>query len=238
MDRSDYLDVLRRESDAFAAAVADAPLGDPVPCCPDWNVADLVYHLGEVHASWRQIAAEGILDPATMSEVPRLADPFLVEWYRAGAPVLLDTLTRADPSTPVWTWCSGDDVAWVIRRMAHETAVHRWDAQRALGAAVPIEPAVAADGIDELIEHFLPEGDLSDPGETVRFEAIDTGDVFSVTVGNDALRRTPAAEPDVIARGDASDLLLALWRRVPVTVLDVRGDATVLDRFLARGDLD
>ncbi|MGH3273742.1 MAG: hypothetical protein ACRDNZ_05370, partial [Streptosporangiaceae bacterium] len=41
---------------------------------------------------------------------------------------------------------------WWARRMLHETAVHRADAELALGVGDPvIDPVVAADGIDEFL---------------------------------------------------------------------------------------
>ena len=41
------------------------------------------------------------------------------------------------------------------------------------------------------------------------------------------------AKGDCALRGTASDLLLVLWRRLPVERIDVVGDAEVAARFLA-----
>ena len=48
----DYLDEIRRESDRFYAAAAAADPSVGVPSCPGWDIADLVWHLGEVHWFW------------------------------------------------------------------------------------------------------------------------------------------------------------------------------------------
>jgi hypothetical protein len=42
----------------------------------------------------------------------------------------------------------------------------------------------------------------------------------------------------VALRGTASDLLLVLWRRLPVDIVEVIGDSSVAERFLLRSDLD
>src|SRR5687767_10882696 len=59
----DPLEVIRRESDGFyaAALAADAEVG--VPSCPGWNIADLVWHLGEVHWFWATAVEIRATDP-------------------------------------------------------------------------------------------------------------------------------------------------------------------------------
>ena len=46
------------------------------------------------------------------------------------------------------------------------------------------------------------------------------------------------AKGSVALRGRASDLYLVLWRRLPVDLVEVIGDASVAERFLLRADLD
>ena len=38
-------------------------------------------------------------------------------------------------------------MGFVIRRMAQETAIHRWDAESAAGTVTPVESTLASDGI-------------------------------------------------------------------------------------------
>jgi hypothetical protein len=88
------------------------------------------------------------------------------------------TLTAVDDDAPVWNFSAYPDVGrfWP-RRQAQETAVHRWDAQRAVGEPEPIEPGLAADGIDELLEVWgtmiLGGRDGIDIGGSVRLVATD-----------------------------------------------------------------
>ena len=153
---------------------------------------------------------------------------------------------RIDDDAPVWNFSAYPDVGrfWP-RRQAQETAVHRWDAQRAVGRPEPIEPVLATDGIDELLEVWgttiLGGRDGIDIGGSVRLVATDapvepwtlwTDDgVFSVS------RSDHRVTADVTVRGSASDLLLLLWRRIPADAvsLTVEGDDHILDRWLRLG---
>ncbi len=55
----------------------------------------------------------------------------------------------------MWTWTGANqNVEWVRRRMAQETAVHRWDAAHAVGQPDDLDALVASDGIDEFLTYF------------------------------------------------------------------------------------
>ena len=47
--------------------------------------------------------------------------------------------------------------------MAHEISVHRWDAETAAGRATPIETKLAADGVNEVLDTWLPAGRRKGP---------------------------------------------------------------------------
>ena len=57
----------------------------------------------------------------------------LVPIYRAGLAALVEALRDVDPATEVWTLTNDHSVGFVARRMAHETAMHRWDIEQAAG---------------------------------------------------------------------------------------------------------
>ena len=65
----------------------------------------------------------------------RPADDELAGVRTATAGRTADGARRADPRQPNWTWSSDHTAGFVIRRMAQETAVHRWDADDAAGSA-------------------------------------------------------------------------------------------------------
>jgi uncharacterized protein (TIGR03083 family) len=234
-----YLSTIVDEADTLTAAAA-RDLAARVPSCPDWSAADLVYHIGDVHWSWRAVV-EGRRDQSATGEfAPRPRDDELAEWAREEARLLATILEKMDPETHVWTWAPQKNVAFVQRRMAQETAVHRVDAELAAGSPTPISADLAADGVEEFLEFFLPADPavLADPGESVHLHATDSGDEWLVTVADGAVRTERRhAKAGVAVRGPVSDLLLALWRRVPPSNLDVVGDASALDRFLARPSL-
>ncbi len=76
-------------------------------------------------------------------------------------------------------------------------------------------------------------------GGSVRLHATDADGQWLVTETGDGLQVTRGhAKGDAAARGLAGDLLLLLWRRRGDGDVEVHGDAAVLDRLLARTDLD
>ena len=76
-------------------------------------------------------------------------------------------------------------------------------------------------------------------GGSVHLHATDTDGEWLVIEAGDRLAFTRGhAKADAAARGTASDLLLLLWRRRGPGDVEVHGDAAVLDRLLARTDLD
>jgi uncharacterized protein (TIGR03083 family) len=237
MEREQYLDALAVESAAFDSAVRATPLDAQVPPCPAWTVADLVYHLGEVHYFWGEVARRRLAAPEVEPPM-RPPDGELVAWAARQAIELGRTLRETDPATPVWTWAPQKDVAFIVRRMAQETAVHRWDAEAAAGEPGPIEAELASDGIDEFLAFFLDHR-FRDGGRldgSVHLHATDTPGEWLVHEEPDgALTVTAAhAKGDAAVRGPASDLLLALWRRVGLDRVEVLGDRDVAERLVAR----
>jgi uncharacterized protein (TIGR03083 family) len=240
----DYTRAIREDGLALAVA-AEGRLANDVPSCPGWSVADLLWHIGEVHRFWNQIAAQRLLDPEEAEEAERPAEEDLISWYEEGLAELLSTLGSADPDDPVWSWASPEPVptAWIHRRMAQETAMHRWDAQDAAGEGAPIETDLAADGIDEFLTWFLDGDQLEIGAETVGFAAADTGDSWVARVADGELTVRPSARASALGpveaqvEGSASDLLLLLWRRIRLDSLEISGDPAALARFIRRAEL-
>ena len=237
MDRVQYLQALARDGEAFASVAGDADLGAPVPSCPGWTLADLVYHLGEVHHFWRTIVADRRDTWEGYEQPDRPADADLVAWYRSGLADTVAVLGAVDPAQSNWTWSTDKSAAFVIRRMAQETAIHRWDAEQAAGLDTGVEPHLASDGIDEFLMWFAdePKEGAPAPGGSVHLHCGDVPGEWTVRLnaeGTFDIERAHA-KGDCALRGSASDLLLALWRRRPASSIDVVGDADVAPRFLA-----
>lgn len=232
---------VRREGDALAAA-GEAGFDRPVESCPGWSVADLLYHVGEVHRFWASIVGELRTDVDDLAMPPRPPDDQLMAWYQDGLDHVCTVLASADPASGCWTWAPQKDVAFVQRRMAQETAVHRWDGQRAAGAAEPIVHELAVDGIDEFADVMYgarPSAANEAVAGTVHVHCTDGPGEWLFEPADRKYRVTRGhIKGDAALRGSASDLLLALWRRVPLEQLDVVGDAEVARRFLGGSVLD
>lgn len=159
------LDAISTHSRALAEAAAGR-LDAPVEHCPGWSLADLVWHVSEVHWFWRTIVAELLDAPPEEDRRPaRPADAELVESFAEGAEALVETLARADQSAPCWTWAPAQqDVAFVTRHQVQEAAVHHFDAAQAVGAGWEVAADVAADCVEEFLTFSVSsEADPADP---------------------------------------------------------------------------
>jgi uncharacterized protein (TIGR03083 family) len=239
MDARSYAEHVRADGAAMVAAATPDNLTKRVASCPDWTLGDLFRHTGEVHRFWGQVVARRLQAPEESEPVAEPPDDEVVAWLGKGAAELADILEHADPAAAVWTWSTQHDVAFVQRRMAQETAVHRWDAQAAAGAPQPIDPALAVDGIDEFLDVFLGHPEMkprfADGEESVHLHSTDAPGEWVIDVAGGALTvRREHGKGDAAVRAPASDLLLLLWRRIPPSGLEVFGDAAALERFVGR----
>jgi uncharacterized protein (TIGR03083 family) len=234
MDHHVYLDTIRHESAALADAAASVPRDTPVPTCLDWDMAHLVTHIAQVQQWARLIVATRATERPPRSALPTPPErASLIPWFRQATSALLETLTTTDPATPVWTWTNARNVAYWARRQAQEVAIHRWDAQHAAGAAAPLATALAADGVDELLEMlpFVP-GERKGAGETIHLHCTDAPGEWLVRLGAGGLEvERVHARGDAAARGPASDLDLFLWGRLPADALELFGDAALVGKL-------
>lgn len=241
VEPSEYVQALEEEGRRLLEVARDPSL--PVVACPGWTVADLLWHIGEVHWFWAAIVSRGIVDRATadLHPPPRPDDVDLPAFAAEELDELAEVLAHADPTTPVWTWSEQQDVAFVQRRMALETLVHRWDAESASGDHTPLAPPLAADGVDEFLEHFLASDRAGVPALTgsVHLHATDaTGEwLVTWTEGRRVLTREHA-KGDAAVRGRAEDLLLVLWRRRGLDTVEVIGDRAAAESLVGLSNLE
>jgi uncharacterized protein (TIGR03083 family) len=240
MAELDYLDAIRTNADALAAAAEKAGSDATVPSCPDWKVADLLGHIGTVHRWAAMCCGRKPSDPFVRSsqagiEVPDDVDA-RPDWVRAGAAELVDTLGAQSPDTEVWTWAPPANNGFWRRRQAHETAMHRVDAQLAAGGVEPIDAELASDGIDEWL-YLLPRmpwvpEPITGGGETIHFHCTDVDGEWLARLTPEGLQvEHEHAKGDVAARGTASDILCWMMGRGPVDRLEVFGDSSLLDHW-------
>lgn len=239
METREHIEALHRDGELLAAAAGAAGLDAPVPSCPKWRVRDLVGHIGGVH---RWAAAHiarpqlEVMDVADVQAVMGTApgDDALVGWFREGHAALVETLSAARPDVQCWTFLPASrPLEFWARRQAHETAIHRVDAECAAGAVTPFEADFAADGIDELMTGFLPRRSgrfTADPPRSLLVSATDAGRAWLADVGPDRIEVSRDTGPaDCTVRGSAHELYLLLWNRRTADGLDVDGDRSFLD---------
>lgn len=240
----DYLRHVAGDAERLGAAAAAAGLDAAVPSCPGWSVRDLVRHTGKVHREKEQIVRERRSDAPPPIEPP--GDDELLEWFRAGAAALVATLSATDPATPVWTWYDADQSAgfW-CRRMAHETVIHRVDAELSSGEESIVDEDLAHDGIDEILVVMMTSvadwATVTPRDGTVRLAV--PGGSWSVRraylsgtsphSGNTytdlemASLVADTGDADCTVRGSAADLDLWLWGRGPLDRLEVDGNVAL-----------
>lgn len=250
MDYDQHRAALARETDALARAFDGGTMDAPVPTCPDWTLAELADHVGSFTGFWTHVLCEGTGRPKP-DNPPRPTDPAAVgDWYRGLADALRAELDATPPGTEIWTWSPTDRTAtFAGRRVAHETAIHRFDAQLALGQPDAVDPMLAADGIEEIfvmISAWGEPGRSRDPeaareafppsatGQTIHLHGTDEGrdDEWLLTLGPEGLDvAREHAKGDLAVRGAVSDLELLLYQRPPLGELQRFGDESVLGVF-------
>lgn len=238
MDFAAWVEVIRAEGRRMADAAAGLSPDAPVPSCPGWKVRRLVSHMGRVHRMAALLVSEARKEfPAALEEVlPEgwPSDGELIGWLRDGCGRLAAALEAAPADLECVTFQEGRPARdfWA-RRQAHETSIHRVDAELAAGVSVTgFDAEYAADGIDELLTMFIlrPGRNPNAPRlMTLAVEASDAGRGWTAVFGPDeAAGRRGAGEAECTVTGPASDLYTFLWNRTPVGGLGVEGDSDVL----------
>jgi len=248
----DALASLARDSVLLVAAVHAAPADAEVPACPGWTADDLGFHVASVQSFWASVVGRepgAGLPGGDVVPLGRPADAAaLAALVHDATAHLVAALAGRDPREPCWSWHpDGRTVGWVTRRQQHEALVHRVDAEQTAGRGVtPIDPEIAADGVDEVLDvllgghpawtTFAPAGGtvavvVDDPGEAphrwdvelgrVRGTGPESGREYDVPGGRLV---PPGGEPDAVVAGGAADLDLWLWGRGGAERLRVSGD--------------
>jgi uncharacterized protein (TIGR03083 family) len=244
MKHDEYCDELDLEVDRFADALANADLAARVPSCPEWNVRDLTAHLGTVHR-W----AEHLVRTRAATPI-RLGDPDLSEvevsdeWLRTGGHALSATLREADPDQSMWAWGADQHVRFWSRRQLHETLVHRIDLELATGATSRVEPAVAADAIDEFFANLASDRDIaiasrpSHPsGERLKFRSKRGFGEWNVELRPEGYSFVgESGWFDAVVIGEPAEMLALVLRRRPLKECDVsvEGDVPLVEYWLGR----
>ncbi|MFF7178664.1 maleylpyruvate isomerase family mycothiol-dependent enzyme [Streptomyces sp. NPDC008121] len=258
MKTAAHIETLDAQGRSLAEIAAAAGMDAEVATCPGWRVRDLLRHTTMVHRWATAFVSEGHTSYHPDGGEPDLDGDALLAHYREGHTRLVAALRQAPDTLECWTFLPAPSpLAFWARRQAHETTVHRADAASALPGGAPgrMDPAVAADGIDELLRGFHARDRsrvrTAEP-RTLRVRATDTGDVWTVHLSPEPPRTDysgahpagpgstagmagtgvaagPARAADCELGGPADRLYLMLWNRLPHTAVSVTGDASLAE---------
>lgn len=243
----DYAAAFLKENRAFSELFRDVDDAMPVPTCPGWSLKQLLRHVGRGDRWAAQIVRDRLdtyLDPRSVEGGKPPPDPAdAISWLQGGAQRLVDAVELSGVETPVWTFLGTRPANWWVRRRLHEVAVHRADAAIALGREFTLQPDIAADAITEWLERVAIQAGSDgaalplEEGNTIHLHATDSGAASEWTISAVDGRIGFSHEHGkgtVALRGGATELLLALVRRVPIgdTGVEVIGDDAVWSHWL------
>ncbi|SDO73822.1 TIGR03083 family protein [Nakamurella panacisegetis] len=259
MATPNYMDDIRRESARFLQCLSGADPQAPVPTCPDWTAADLLWHLTEVQLFWAIVVRDRLRSPAAaeLAKPPRPSGyPELLRAFPDATDQLIRALADADDEDEVWTWADDHTVGFVRRRQAHEVLIHRLDAELVVGAVTPLDADLAEDGVDEALTviyggHRAGATFHHAPGFG-RVISADTRHHWDLTLGRfTGTSRTtgqPFDEPTIslgphdqhgtpsfTVTASAADLDAWLWRRPTGAAPVIVGDAAPLLTVIEHG---
>ena len=204
MEVTTHIEALRHEGELLAVATAATDPDAGVPTCPEWTVRDLVRHTGGVHrwatgyvAGGRTEAGDVVFEDVAG---PTPEDAALAEWLREGCVVLANALAAAQDDLRCWSFLPAPSPrAMWARRQAHETAIHRVDAELAARTALgPFGAAFAADGVDELLTCFVPRRSsrlASDTPACLSVRCSDTDAAWVLHIGPEGVTTTTGRAP-------------------------------------------
>ncbi|QZY30560.1 maleylpyruvate isomerase family mycothiol-dependent enzyme [Nocardioides coralli] len=251
LDSEDYLRHLASESSRFREVLSSCEPSARVPGCPDWNAADLLWHLTEVQDFWAHVVTHRPKAPDDYPDPKRPSGHTeMLAVFDERSRALQDALAAAEAPDEAWTWSTEQTVGFIMRRQALEALVHRVDAEQAAGAESPLDAALAADGVDEVLDVMYggcpPWGSFSPLPHYLRLDITDTDEQVWVQLGrfsgDDAegthhdeddihVVADPGVEPDAVISGAAAPLLTRLWRRGDGSEIHLAGDLKIVDHF-------
>jgi uncharacterized protein (TIGR03083 family) len=232
VDVDTLIEHMAADGGELADAAARAGLDAAVPGT-EWTVRELVTHVGGVHrwaADIVRTRGHSVATDAGAAVGTGPSDAELIDWFREGHAALVAALRAAPADLDCATFLPADSPRhfWA-RRQAHETAVHRADAQAAAGGGgvTAFDPAFAQDGIAELLRGFAARrSNAIEQRARIHLQPGD-GPSWLVTLGGERTVAEPDADPgpadpsyaDVRVAGTSSALYLWLWNRPAEVVI-------------------
>ncbi|MBP2322293.1 uncharacterized protein (TIGR03083 family) [Kibdelosporangium banguiense] len=233
MDHETFLAHIVEQAEAMRQAVVAAGPSAPVPTCPEWTVKDLVGHMAVVHNMAGEALTRSIDDRPARATPPEDWTELLA-WWDEQRTTLLARLAAADPAKQVWGFVPElASAGWWARRQAHETAIHRLDAEHARLEKVPtlmFGSKFAADGIDEVLRMSEFRARVKRPEVTVEgtvlLHAADAGKAWVLHAERGVVKYGPvedsATHADANLVGTADAVYRAAWKRPSTAIASGR----------------
>lgn len=209
-----------------------------VPSTPEWNALSLFGHIAQnlAYTAWVLTDAprleSAIAHPQLRNDFASWLDEFQA-WASVGVDRFVTAVYAAKGRSDVTNWTGANTTPdfWA-RRMCHETAIHRWDLENAVGAATALPSEIAVDALAELADVLIPywmrprRPDLIVP--PLRLRAVDVPVEFTIGPWNQTAGRIAELS------ATASELVLILLGRLEPTAADYDTGAIAAWRRLCR----
>jgi len=238
LDPQRYYECIDSDTERLLAMGA-LGLDQPVPCCQGWTVADVASHVAHVYEHKVRVMADNAW-PDPWPPTDEVQQPPLVALTDAKAHLFAEFADHelADETTTF----SVDDstIAFWVRRMSREVAVHRYDAELAHDRVTPVPDDIALDGVDEVLRVMLAGPWWSDRVVTEHpieaLVAVACGGqrwVCDVRAGRITVSDAAGTAAATIS-GEPMPLFLWLWGRVGDDQVRFDGDPALPAEFRAR----
>ncbi|WP_051342944.1 maleylpyruvate isomerase N-terminal domain-containing protein [Pseudonocardia spinosispora] len=255
MSSPDFCAALLDQAGRFAASARGVDPASRVPSCPDWDVAELVVHVGRAYRWAGDLVGRTVTDPTQMADTAAFTPPdgldARLDWLLEAADQLVAAVRRVGSDTPVWNFTGRESpvAAFWPRRMTHDTVVHRVDLALAVNGSFDVDPELAADTISEFLDLVTAPGaaaarpdlaaEMRGTGQIIHLHATDSPSLGEA--GEWVITRGPEAvtwghghtKGDVAARAKVTDLMRMLFNRTNPgdPTIEVFGDAELLGHW-------
>jgi uncharacterized protein (TIGR03083 family) len=233
-----YFELIDADTERLSA-MGERGLGAAVPCCPGWDVAEVVHHVAGVYEHKVRVMADNAWpDPWPPADFESRAE---LEFLREAKAHLFAEFAQHELTEKVVTFGADDTVGFWLRRMALEAAVHRYDAELAHDDPTPIPDDESLDGIDEVLRVMLGgpwwDGRVQTQHPVDATVAIEAGErrwLCDVRLTSVTVREDDDTSADATVAGDPMPVFLWLWGRVPDDSVRFTGDEALVTQFRAR----
>ncbi len=239
LSKDEYIAAVASEAEAIADTISIDHLPLAVPRCPGWSLERLVGHVGRIYCSVGEQIRQRPQGRVQPDRIPRPPEGEAIRgWFTDSLASVLEALRSLEPEEEIWSWSKDKTGGFYHRRMAHETAIHRWDAQSAVGVPDGFDGDFAADGVDEMLGVVLPfQQDLRSahqPEGSLHLHRTDgPGEWLCWMEGGDLRLERRHAKGDAAVRASAEKLIMALWGCIALDELEVLGDRRVAEEWMS-----